>query len=205
MTPWTETAAKVWEDFCRRTRENLRGSGADTDEVVDDLRRHVEEEVRALKLSIVTEEDMRRILSHVGEPATLEPERTSAKKSWLKWSVVVLAFFFGVLLPTGTLLFEMFTGISAGVLFDPIPTWFQTLAVALVPLTNLWLWLTVFFDKGRWAKALGWASGAAAGVAVFYSILYLPLAPFSAMAIIYFGIGLIPLAPYFGLLCALLL
>ena len=44
MIPWTETAAKIWEDFCRRTRENLRGSGADADEVVDDLRRHVEEE-----------------------------------------------------------------------------------------------------------------------------------------------------------------
>ena len=33
MTPWTEAAAKVWEDFCRRTRENLRDSGADADEV----------------------------------------------------------------------------------------------------------------------------------------------------------------------------
>jgi hypothetical protein len=205
MTPWTENAAKMWEDFCRRTRENLRGSGADADEVVDDLRRHVEEEVRALKLSIVTEEDLRRILARVGEPTTVEPERTPAKKSWLKWTAVVLAFFFGVLLPTGTLLFEMFTGVSAGVLFDPIPTWFQILAVALVPLTNLWLWLTVFFDKGRWARPLGWAAGAAAGVATFYSILYLPFAPFSAMAIIYFGIGLIPLAPYFGLLCSLLL
>lgn len=205
MTPWTETAAKAWEDFSRRTRENLRGSGADTDEVVDDLRRHVEEEIRASKLSIVTEEDMRRILSRVGEPATMEAERPPAKKGFLKWSLVILALLFGVLLPTGTLLFELGTGISAGVLFDPIPTWFQILAVALVPLTNLWLWLAVFFDKGRWARLLGWASGAAAGVAAFYSILYVTFAPFSAMAIIYFGIGLIPLAPYFGLLCTLLL
>jgi hypothetical protein len=205
MIPWTETAAKVWEDFCRRTRENLRGSGADTDEVVDDLRRHVEEEVRALKLSIVTEEDMRRILSRVGEPAAVETEQPPRKKGLLKWSLLVLALLFGVLLPAGTLLFEICTGISAGVLFDPIPTWFQIMAVALVPLTNLWLWLTVFFDKGRWARPLGWASGAASGAAAFYSILYLTFAPFSAMAIIYFGIGLIPLAPYFGLLCTLLL
>lgn len=205
MTPWTETAAKVWEDFCRRTRENLRGSGADTDEVVDDLRRHVQEEVLASKLSIVTEEDMRRILSRVGEPAMVETERASPRKGSLKWSLVILALLFGVLLPAGTLLFEIFTGSSAGALFDPIPTWFQILAVVLVPVTNLWLWLAVFFDKGHWAKLLGWASAAAAGVAAFYSILYLPFAPFSAMAIIYFGIGLIPLAPYFGLLCTLLL
>ena len=75
----------------------------------------------------------------------------------------------------------------------------------MVPLTNLWLWLVVYFGKGRWPVLLGWLSGAAAGVAAFYSILYLPFAPFSAMAIIYFGIGLIPLAPYFALLFTLLL
>src|SRR6266568_755667 len=103
MTPWTETAAKLWEDFCRRTRENLRGSGADTDEVVDDLRRHVEEEVRAAKLSIVTEEDLRRILSRVGEPAGVETERPPVKRGLLKWSFIILSFLFGVLLPLGTL------------------------------------------------------------------------------------------------------
>jgi hypothetical protein len=205
MTPWTETAAKVWEDFCRRTRDNLRDSGADTDEVVDDLRRHVEEEIRAAKLSIVTEEDMRRILSRVGEPAAVDTSLPPKKKAILKRAYLVVALLFGVLLPAGTLLLEIFTGASAGALFDPIPTWFQILAVALVPLTNLWLWLFVSFDKGRSPRLLGWLSGAAAGVAVFYSILYLPFAPFSAVAIMCFGIGLIPLGPYFALLFTLLL
>src|SRR5450755_927445 len=99
MTPWTETAAKVWEDFCRRTRENLRGSGADADEVVDDLRRHVEEEIRISKLSVVTEEDMRRILARVGDPAVAEPAPPPRKKGFLRWSFLVIAFLFGVLLP----------------------------------------------------------------------------------------------------------
>lgn len=205
MTPWTETAAKMWEDFCRRTRENLRGSGADADEVVDDLRRHVEEEIRAAKLSVVTEEDMRRILAHVGEPTAEETARTPEKRGILKWMFLIMTLLFSVVLPTGTILFEVFTGISASVLFDPIPTWFQIVAAAMVPLTIFWLWLLVFFNKGRWPRLLGWFSSAAAGVATFYSILYLPFAPFSAMAIIYFGIGLIPLAPYFTLLFTLLL
>src|ERR1041385_943810 len=104
MTPWTETAAKVWEDFCRRTRENLHDSGADTDEVVDDLRCHVEEEIRASKLSIVTEEDIRRILTRIGEPAVTEPAQQPQKKGFLRWSFLVTAFLFGVLLPIGTLL-----------------------------------------------------------------------------------------------------
>jgi hypothetical protein len=205
MIPWTEAAAILWEDFCRRTRDNLHGSGADADEVVDDLRRHVEEEIRASKFAIVTEEDMRRILARVGEPAPSEPAPPPGKKSFLRWSFLVMALLFGMLLPAGTLLFEVFTGASAGVLFDPIPTWFQILAVALVPFTNLWLWLVAFSGKGRWPKLLGWLSGAAAGVSVFYSILYLPFAPFSAMAVVYFGIGFIPLAPYFALLFTLLL
>ena len=84
MIPWTETAAKMWEDFCRRTRENLHGSGADADEVVDDLRRHVEEEIRASKLSVVTEEDMRRILARVGEPAAAETARTPGEARFLE-------------------------------------------------------------------------------------------------------------------------
>jgi hypothetical protein len=205
MIPWTEAAAILWEDFCRRTRDNLHGSGADADEVVDDLRRHVEEEARALKISVVSEEDLRRILARVGEPPPSEPTQSRNKKSFLGRIFLVTALVFGVLLPAGTILFELFTGASAAVLFDPIPTWFQILAVALVPLTNLWLWLAFFFDKGRWPRWLGWLSGAAAGVGVFYAILYLPFAPFSAMGIIYFGIGLIPLAPYFSLLCTVLL
>ncbi len=205
MIPWTETAAKMWEDFCRRTRENLHGSGADADEVLDDLRRHVEEEIRASKLSVVTEEDMHRILARVGEPATAETAGHPAKRGFLNWSFLVMSLLFGVLLPTGTLLFEIITGASAGVLFDPIPTWFQILAVAMVPLANLWLWLVVYFGKGRWPVPLGWISGAAAGVAAFYSILYLPFTPFSATAVIYFGIGFIPLAPYFALFVTLLL
>ncbi|HEY4414826.1 MAG TPA: VIT domain-containing protein [Verrucomicrobiae bacterium] len=205
MTPWTAAAAKVWEDFCQRLRDHLRGSGADPDEVVDDLRRHVEVEIGLSKLSIVTEDDMRRILSRVGAPTGPETEPRRAKKGFLKWSWIILVLLFGVLLPVGTLMFEFFTGISAGVLFDPIPTWFQILAVALVPLANFWLWLAAFFDKDRWARGLGWVAGAAAGVAMFYSILYVTFIPFSAMAVAFFGLGLIPLAPYFGLLCTLLL
>src|SRR5215831_7494564 len=105
MTPWTESAAEMWEEFCRRTRENLRGSGADADEVVDDLRRHVEEEIRAAKLSVVTEEDMRRILARVGEPPAAEPARPPEKKGFLRRLFLFLALVFGVLLPVGTLLF----------------------------------------------------------------------------------------------------
>ena len=108
---------------------------------------------------------MHRILARVGEPAAAETAGHPAKRGFLSWSFLVMSLLFGVLLPTGTLLFEIITGASAGVLFDPIPTWFQILAVAMVPFTNIWLWLVVYFGKGRWPGPLGWISGAAAGVA----------------------------------------
>ncbi|HEX9047395.1 MAG TPA: VIT domain-containing protein, partial [Verrucomicrobiae bacterium] len=205
MTPWTEAAAKMWEDFSRRTRENLRDSGADADEVIDDLRRHIEEEIRTAKLSVVTEADMQRLLGRIAQPAVADTALPPEKKSILRRLLLGAALFFGVILPAGTLLFEIFTGASAALLFDPVPTWFQILAVAMVPLVNLWLWFAVAFDKVGSARWLGWLSGAAAGVALFYSVLYLPFAPLSAIAIVYFGIGLIPLAPYFSLLITLLL
>ena len=68
MITWTDAAKEVLENYCRRTRENLRDSGADPDEVIEDLRRHVDEEILAAKISLVTEDDIRRILSRVGEP-----------------------------------------------------------------------------------------------------------------------------------------
>ncbi|HXF09491.1 MAG TPA: VIT domain-containing protein, partial [Desulfuromonadaceae bacterium] len=119
--------------------------------------------------------------------------------------LLFIAVIFGVLLPVGTLGFEMFTGASAGVLFDPIPTWFHVAAVALVPAVNLWLCRIIMTGKSRYPRLAGWLGGAAVGIATFYSLLYLPFAPFACVAVIYFGLGLIPLAPYVALICAALL
>jgi hypothetical protein len=204
MIAWTDTARRVLEDYCQRTRHNLRGSGADAEEVVDDLRRHFEEEICAAKLSVVTEEDVRRILARIGEPAADSSQRPNAPKRPGRFFLAI-AILFGVLLPLGTLAFEMFTGISAGVLFDPIPTWFHVVAVAFVPVVNFWLCRVTVTGKCRHPRLAGWLSGAAMGVALYYSILYLPFVPIAGMAVIYFGLGLIPLSPYLALLFTLLL
>ena len=74
MTQWTETARRNLDEYCVRAKAALAGTGADGDEVIEDLRRHVDEEIRTAGLTVVTESDMRRILSRVGEPrATIEP------------------------------------------------------------------------------------------------------------------------------------
>ena len=149
MIEWTDTAKRTLEEYCTRSEAVLAGSGADAREVSDDLRRHVEEEVRAAHLSVVTEDDVRRILTRVGEPGTSVEERAqkNAPSPTPSASPVVeqkrpgiLLLVLGVILPLGTLIFELVTGASAGVLFDPLPSWFSVAAVALVPGANFWIW-----------------------------------------------------------------
>ncbi len=208
MSEWTETARRALEQYCARAREALAGTGADANEVVEDLRRHVEEEARVAKLSVVTEEDVRRILTRVGEPGSViaaqpnrdqpPPAAATTPKEKIRPGYILLML--GVVLPLITLGFELATGMSAGVLFDPLPSWMHVVAVGMVPLANFWIWRAGRKQDGRRATLLGWLNGAALGVSAWYAVLYLPFIPFAAIGVIWFGLGLIPLGPYFALL-----
>src|SRR6187549_690983 len=79
MIEWTESARRVLNDYCLRSKECVAASGADADEVSEDLRRHVEEEVRSARIGVVTEADIRRILAKVGEPQAAPTEPTNGR------------------------------------------------------------------------------------------------------------------------------
>ena len=68
MSQWTDSAKAKLEQYLAQMRQSLAGSGADANEVAEDLRRHVEEEAAARKLSIVTEQDVAQILARIGAP-----------------------------------------------------------------------------------------------------------------------------------------
>ena len=204
MSEWTETARRALEEYCARSRAALTGTGADANEVIEDLRRHVEEELRSAKLSVVTEEDVRRILARVGEPnpagettgtnraAPAPPAEKPGKENTRPG---IPALLFGVVLPVITLLFELFTSMSAGVLFDPLPSWLHVGLVTLVPVANFLVWRAARAKDARAARWLGWLNGAALGIAVYYAVMYLPFSPIAAVGVIWFGLGLIPLTP----------
>ena len=212
MTQWTETARQVFDRYCARTRQSLDGSGADADEVIDDLRRHVEEEAQSAKLTIVTEEDMHRILNRVGEPingnekppvipapqqpqsqtGTAAPEERRRPGFWL--------LLMGVVMPGITFGFEGITGISAGVLFDPMPTWFHAGLILMVPLVNLSIWCAAREKTTRHLKLAGWLNGVAMGVCLWYGILYVPFLPIACLAVAAFGAGLLAMGPYVALI-----
>jgi hypothetical protein len=212
MSQWTNSAQKTFDDYCVRTRQSLAGTGADAEEVIDDLRRHIQEEINSSKLSVVTGDDMQRILRRVGEPVNGDEPQTRSqapqppaqeRRKWRRPGWILFAL--GVVAPAITIGFELATGISAGVLFDPLPTWFHVLAVALVPGVNLWMWRAGRAGESKRSRLLGWLNGAAIGVCIYYAALYLPFSPLASVAVIYFGAGLIPLGPYLALIATPLL
>ncbi len=214
MSQWTDSARAALERYFEEKRQAFETSGADANEVIEDLRLHVNEEIAAARLGVVTEQDVRRILSRIGapdaglpaapsvprEPAreTLAPVRTRKVPGWL----LLLA---GVLWPLAAIGFEFFTGGCAGILFDPTPTIAHLILTVFVPVTNLWLWLALRREPASWSRWMVWANGVASGVALVYTLMFLPVTPFACIGVIFYGIGLLPLAPLASLFAALAL
>ena len=128
-----------------------------------------------------------------------EPVLASTAPAPSAWLLVL-----GTIYPAIVIAIELSTRMCAESLFDPMPTYWHTLLVALVPAGNLLLW------RGRRehaASKLAWlsfANGVAIAVAGFYALLFLPLLAV-ALLVAVAGIGLLPLAPLVSFACALYL
>src|SRR5262245_5508749 len=110
--------------------------------------------------------------------------------------------FLGVIYPATVIAIELATRICAEALFDPMPTYWHTLAISLVPAGNLLLWARL---RDHASKALAWlafTNGAVIAIAGLYALLFLPLLPIAVLAAA-IGIGLLPLAPLVSFACAI--
>ncbi len=214
MSPWTDSAKARLDQYLSGIRQSLSASGADVNEVTEDLRRHVEVEIAALNLTAVTEQDVGRILARIGVPepgpatpvtaASPSPSLPQPPKGGFPSKLGAgLLLLFGVLLPLGTVVYEFLSGACAGVLFDPIPTSGHAVLVTLVPVVNLAVWMAVLHPHPRWRTRLGWANGFAIGVGLVYALLFLPATPFALIGILVLGFGFVPLAPLSAFLCSL--
>lgn len=138
----------------------------------------------------------------MSEPFAPEPKPASKLLSRM---LAGLLLAFGVVLPLITLGVELTTRMNAEAFFDPLPTFLHLLLVAFVPAANLAVWQAVFRRNAVHLKQLALANGCAIGIASFYTILFLPLTPLGAIAVFYFGLGLLPLTPLLSLIVAICL
>ena len=212
MSQWTDAARTELERYFARVRPSLAASGADADEVIEDLRRHLDAEIQSANLRVVTEEDVRRLLSRIGAPQPAE-ERSQAAAAFntpsgqpvsaLKAGIFLLLV--GVLLPAFTLGFEVVTGACAAAFFDPMPSFWHVLLVGMVPVANGLAWAALRRGDAKRRNWLGWTNGVAIGVAIYYSILYAPLMLPGLIGVVFMGIGMLPLTPVLSLVATLFL
>ncbi len=210
MTKWTDSAKRALDDYFGRMRSQLYASGADAGEVIDDLGRHIDQELAAANLRVVTEQDVQQMLQRIGAPevpggkqsVTLEEPAHATPPAPRKVHPFLL--FFGVLLPAITLAVEVATHMCAGVFFDPIPTWWHVMLVAAVIIANLSAWLALRHGTRYWHATM-FLNGVAVTVSLYFGLLFLQIFPLALIAIIIFGLGLVPLAPLFCFATALVL
>lgn len=206
---WTPPAQGGLERYFAARLAPDQLDGADAEELRGDLQAHLEEELTQRGVTTVTLEDLRQALAKMGEvlpaaviPPVPVPVRRSevpgqpfAKPGAWRW-IRLAAFFFPLLVVA----FEIITRGCAGMLFDPMPDLFHHLLVLVVP-ASAWLFLK---SRGpglppRLLACLPWSIGAALAVTFYYGICFLPVSPAAVPTIIWFGVGLLALSPFFAL------
>lgn len=130
--------------------------------------------------------------SSVPAPATRDPENRIGTFAF------IMLLLFGVVAPAGVLLFEATTHFCGSEIFDPIPTLWHKLLVAMVPLANLLVLVALLARRPRAPRALLFLNGFAIAISLFYVLVFLPLMPFALVATLAMGVGLLPLSPLFA-------
>ena len=225
MQEWTDKAKEMLENYLENARVNLESSGADADEVIEDLRRHIEEEIIAAKLEIVTKENVGKVIANlkIDEPenttcqANPNPNPNSGKSNGYKWTAkskgstvfnttgFVFAIIFGVALPAIAILIELISGMCASSVLDPIPSYIHLILISFVPVGNLLICLAIKKEKINSIKVINFINSCTIGISLFYSIVFIPFMPFAAIGILFMGLGFLPLSPLSSLVVALIL
>lgn len=216
MIAWNPAALDLFRRHCENRRDALLAAGADPDEVFGDWQTLIAAHAAAAGETEIGAERVQRELLDLaaadGGFADPDPAPAAAGPAWRGRAGragfgrfrTALLWLLGVALPLGVLLFELLAGFCAEILFDPIPTGLHALLIALVPIANAWALLAARpqHKSERSFRIAGRLNGLALGVSAYYALQFALVTPFALVALIYFGIGAIPLAPLFAFLSA---
>lgn len=127
----------------------------------------------------------------------MEEQDDKPKSHWF-W------FISGVIFPAISITVEASSHICAEVFFDPIPSIWHLLLVIFVPLAQIQVWFAIRKGAPHKLKLAGFLNALVIGISIFYSFIYLSILPLALLTVL-IGLGLLPLAPYFSLLAALMM
>jgi hypothetical protein len=206
MNALTPSAREELERYFEESRPRLVAAGADPDEVVEDLRRRLGEELAGQAASSVGPEELRGLLRRFGPVAAGVPalSRLPAPRRGRSFLGQGAFWLFGLVLPLATIATELVLGWSAEILFDPMPSAWHVLACLLVPAAQVYAWRALG-GPGRPRASVLAANGIAAGVSGFYALLYLPFVPLGLIGLLLLGLGLLPLTPLLSFVTAMVL
>ncbi|MCE5324412.1 hypothetical protein LLG46_14015 [bacterium] len=122
---------------------------------------------------------------------TITSNKKPISRNWMLF--VVLA---GVAFPAFVFCFELATRLCSSIFFDPIPTAWHAVFLALVPITNIAVLILYSKRSDRYVTLLTFMAGASIGIEFCYSIVFVPLAPISIIGTMAYGIGLCGLSPF---------
>ena len=209
MPQWSKEAANDLEAYLSGERNALDKSDVDAEEVLEDLRAHVDEEIKGRRLQVVTRKDVSEVLRRIG-PLTGREHRTeadvdvpAASQNQFKTAPGPALAIFGVVLPTISIVVELCTRACARAFFDPMPTWWHVLLVSSVPAANALVISQIRRGSRCHPRLLMAANAIAITVAAFYAVGFVPLLLPGVVAVLFFGFGLLPMGPLFALVAAI--
>lgn len=209
MPQWSEEAANELESYLSGERKALAKLDVDADEVLEDLRAHVDEEIKGRRLQVVTRRDLAEILRRIGPLTRREDGKAAnvdapdASKTQFKTATGAALAVFGVLLPTISIVVELCMRACARAFFDPMPTWWHVLLISSVPAANALVIFQIRRGSRCCPQLLMAANAVAITVAAFYAVGFVPLLLPGVVAILFFGFGLLPMGPLFALVAAI--
>lgn len=109
--------------------------------------------------------------------------------------------FSGVFLPLAAILFEAATAVCADFI-DPMPSWEYGILLLTVPACNGAAWLGLRRDAVQYSRLFAAMAGFSGAIALYYTILFLPIMPMAAIGIIV-GLPILAFAPVLALWTAI--
>ena len=141
----------------------------------------------------------------VGEKTSFVANGAAPARERIGIVSAVVIVLLGIVLPLVAMAGELIWRPCAQWYVDPLSSWGFAALVAWVPLANALGLAALLRGSARRLRGLDWASGLAIGSGLYYSLVFLPVAPFAVIGIIFYGIGLLPLSPLLSVIASALL